>query len=259
VTVFLPHLETNLTLRCQLRCRSCNHFVGLDAHKSLPDVTPESLAHDLERLGSVAHSKAWAAIGGEPLLHPDLLELLGVACASRIADEIEIWTNGLLVRKQPPGFWMRIDKLVLSAYPGKMSNADVAWIRAACEETETAFELKDARMDSYFTALLYREPKDAAGARAQHAQCWFRTYTHVVDGGRFYACCTSPFIAPLVLGMEQGHDGLDLEGITEESLRAFLTADEPLAGCTVCGAHNGPRQSWIEVKGPEAWLEASRI
>lgn len=259
MTVFLPHLETNLTLRCQLRCRGCNHFVGLGAHKSLPDITPEALAHDLERLGRVAHSKAWAAIGGEPLLHPDLVELLGVATMSEIADEIEVWTNGLLVRKQLPEFWMRIDKLVLSAYPGKMTDADVAWMRAACEETETAFELKDARTDSYFTALLYRQPKDKAGTRAQHAQCWFRTYTHVVDGGRFYKCCTSPFIAPLVLGLDVGHDGLPLDGITEESLRAFLTTDEPLAGCTVCGAHNGPRQPWLEVKGPEAWLEASRI
>jgi organic radical activating enzyme len=259
MTVFLPHLETNLTLRCQLRCKNCNHFVGLDAHKSLPDVTPDGLAHDLERLANVAHTQAWGALGGEPTLHPDLVELLHIVRASGIADSIEVWTNGLTAHHLPMAFWEALDVFQLSAYPGKITDDDVKWMATKCADTGVEFRLKDQRNAPYFTALLGRKPKSAEAAKAKYEECWFRTFTRVVDNGYFYQCCTSPFIAPLIMGLEVGHDGLSLDGITEESLLAFLSAEEPLAGCTFCLAHNGPHQPWMEVKGPEAWLEASRI
>lgn len=259
MTVMLPHLDTDVVRVCNCACRGCNHLSPMVTVKDNPHVRPEDLGYDLERLAKVAHSKAWAALGGEPTIHPDLVELLIIADASGIADEIEVWTNGTLLRRMRPDFWDAVDRLVLSAYPGKIEDDDIYWISNMCGQTDTDFALKDARSNSYFTSLMLKTPVDAVGARRRHAECWYRTYTHNVNRGYFYKCCTSPWLSTLMLGLDQGHDGLALDGITEDGLRAFLGAEEPLASCSICLGHNGPTRPWIEVRGRKAWVSESGV
>ena len=259
MTVILPHLDTDVVRVCNCACRGCNHLSPMVTVKEAPHVRPDALGHDLKRLAEVAHTKAWAALGGEPTIHPDLVELLHIARDTGIADEIEVWTNGTLLKRMKPAFWDALDRLVLSAYPGKMDDEAVAWVEQMCVDTDTDFVIKDARHNSYFTSLMLKRPVDEAGARARHAQCWYRTYTRNVNNGYFYKCCTSPWLSTLMLGLPAGHDGLSLDGITEEALRDFLDTSEPLASCSICLGHNGPHRDWVEVRGREAWVEASAI
>ena len=251
----LPHLETNVTMRCQLSCRSCNHFVPM-LRKQPRDITPAQMRRDLAKLGKVAHSKAYALLGGEPLLHKKILELMEVGIGSGIADVLEIWTNGLLLEEQPKEFWELAQKIVLSAYPGKMDDKSVAWVKCKCLENGVQLEIKDARSLNYYTALLTRPKSPEAAARA-YRDCWYRTYTYSVDAGHFYRCCTTPFIPEMVLGLPRETDGLSLEGITEEKLLAYMMQAETPAACTVCGMAVNANHAWLEVKDPREWLEQS--
>lgn len=255
--ITLPHLETNITLRCQLSCRSCNHFVPLQRNKRT-DIEPEAMQKDLERLGKIAHAEAYALIGGEPLLHKQFMDILQVAKFSGIADIVEVWTNGLLLRKQPDAFWkaMNRHKIVLSAYPGKINDSDIAWIKSKCLENGVQLGIKDARHLNYYTALLTR-PKTDEQAHYAYKNCWYRTFTFVVDGGYFYRCCTTPFIPSLLLGMPKETDGLSLSRITEKKLQDFLDQPETPRSCKVCGMAVNPNHQWSEEKDPQKWLEVS--
>jgi GTP 3',8-cyclase len=254
--ILLPHLETNVTLACQNRCWGCNHFVPL--HRNAHPVQAESMANDLAQLGRVAHAKRYALLGGEPLLHPHLLELLDVAKSSGIADQVEVITNGQRLRLVDRGFWTRVDYLTVSVYPGKLTDEDIVWIRMTCKANGVQLEVKDARSTNYFNAVLYKTPLDDDGAAKQYRQCWYRTYTHVIDNGVFYRCCTAPFIAPLILGLPAGSDGIRVDGLTVDGLRDYLTSGTTPAACKVCGAHNGPSQPWHETSR-EDWLNQSEV
>ena len=89
--LIIEHVETNVTLACQNTCVGCNHFAPI---QTAQPITVAQLAHDLSALGKVARVNRWAAIGGEPTLHPQIGELLKAARESGTVGIIEVWTNG---------------------------------------------------------------------------------------------------------------------------------------------------------------------
>lgn len=259
--IHLSHLETNCTIACQNGCASCNHFSPYqkkDFARSY--ITAAQLEHDLSHLGKVAHVAGYAMIGGEPLLHPHLVDLLTVARDSGIADRLEVWTNGQLLRRAKPDFWRAFDLLVVSVYPGKLTDEDIDWIRAKAADEGLQCDLKDERRFPNFTQLLETVPTGQRETAQKYAACWFRTYSRVLDNGYFYRCCTSPFIPKLLLGLPEGADGIAVEGVTEEALLRFLSQPEAPASCSVCAGRNTPGAvpvTWREESNPEAWLAAS--
>jgi GTP 3',8-cyclase len=258
----LPHLETNVTVACQNRCVACNHFVPLQLRRFKASIIePAVLEVDLGNMARLAHAGGWAAIGGEPTLHPELPALLRIARRSRVADRIEVWTNGQELQQLPAAFWQQTDVLVVSAYPGKVTEDELVWLRARAAETGTEFVLKDERAAPNFTRLL-RPPGDwHATVQHRYNACWFKTYSRVIDNGYFYRCCTSPFIAPLLLDLPWGFDGLRIDRRTSEAeLQRFLDAPQYMPSCTRCAGRNTAEATpiaWREVPAPQAWLEAS--
>lgn len=247
----LPHLETNITTACQLACRDCNHFVPMQ-YKAPQFASVKKIEEDLAILSRIAKADAYALIGGEPLIHPDLISILKVVRESGISDMIEVWTNGLLIERISNNLFYMIDRLVLSLYAGK--NVNVDYIRDRCQESGTELQIKDQLP---FTNVLHKD-RSKGRANVKWFRCWYRKNLHVVDNGFFYRCCTSPFIPKLILNEPEGTDGIPLEGITEEALREFLNRSEPMLSCEVCGGHNGIKRPWKEVDRKE-WIELTQI
>ena len=93
----LHYLETHLVDHCNLKCKGCGHFSSL-SEKRYTDV--DIFKRDLMRLsGLFDNISRIRLMGGEPLLHPDVL---GFVKSSRLAfPNADIWvvTNGLLLHK----------------------------------------------------------------------------------------------------------------------------------------------------------------
>lgn len=88
------HLYLHLTERCNLRCSYCYFFAGHDCSRQLVDI-PFKLAlkslHEAKEMG-ITHV---VVTGGEPLLHPRVLDVLH--CARSLDFQVELLTNGTLV------------------------------------------------------------------------------------------------------------------------------------------------------------------
>lgn len=256
----VPHLETEITQACQLSCVGCNHSVPLWRAKGPWRAEVDQVRRDLSHLATMLHAGAWGALGGEPLLHNKLIDLVQVARDSGIADRIEVWTNGILLRKQPESFWQSraFDDLVVSIYPGKLTDEDVDWIKKRTEDAGKRFVPKDERHFPNFMTMLEPTPTSPQKTREKFKGCFFRHFSRNASYGYFFTCCCGPHIPMLVQGKEYGTDGVKIEGLTERALRAYLERLEPLDACTVCaGRDTAVRIPWREERNPVIWLKAS--
>src|SRR6185312_1690459 len=94
-------LETHLVDHCNLRCASC---CQLSPHQPERFLEPEVLARDLERAAAVLQPRVFKFTGGEPTLHPRIVECLRVARASGISQRLQVTTNGTRLLELPDAF-----------------------------------------------------------------------------------------------------------------------------------------------------------
>jgi len=228
-------------------------------------VSVEQLERDLDIFSRVCHVDAYAMIGGEPTLHPQIVDLLEVARDSGIADCLEVWTNGMRLLARLPEdnkFWQSFDRLILSRYPGKLTNQEVSNIANVCGRSQVEIRLIDETQHPNWTQLLDPVSANDSYAQEKYDKCWFRTYCYVLDNGYFGRCCTSPFIPKLIQRREFGDDMLRVnEHLTEEELRAYLDQAHFMESCRVCAGRETPSSvpvEWREERDPDKWLAISR-
>jgi len=260
VTVCMPHLETDVTQACNLSCVGCNHEVPLwRTLKGGPwKADPDQVRADLNHLAMIMHADRWGALGGEPLLHPKLVDILLIARDSGVADKTECWTNGMFAHRMKSEFWRSFDILVLSVYEGKHTDDSLALIAERCEQYGVELVTKDERRYPNFKTLLEPVPTSPRETRAKFAGCFFRSFSRSANYGWFFTCCCAPSMPMLVQGKPYGTDGIPIAGLREEQLRAYLDRSEPLGCCHLCaGRDTAVSIPWHEERNPDAWVAAS--
>lgn len=124
ITRCIPKIESEFTFEvslaehCDLNCAGCTHFSPL-AEPEFADY--EETARDFARLSSLFHGhiKEIHLMGGEPLLHPDLVKFLRMARKNFPDAAIIIVTNGLKLLNQPEKFWLACKKNNIAIQPTK--------------------------------------------------------------------------------------------------------------------------------------------
>src|SRR6478672_8176845 len=84
--------ELPIVHHCNLSCRSCTHVSPAVPKHS---VDPAELARDLAVMARHYHVRVARIMGGEPLLHPRLVEILRIVRGCGMSDRIRIVTNGV--------------------------------------------------------------------------------------------------------------------------------------------------------------------
>jgi organic radical activating enzyme len=115
--------EVHLADHCNLNCKNCSHFSPLVKENYL-DVAKFQL--DCQKISelSCGELKRIRFMGGEPLLHSNIIDFLTIGRKYFSKADLEIWTNGILLPKQNQEFWetCRIKKVLIniSKYPIKI-------------------------------------------------------------------------------------------------------------------------------------------
>lgn len=94
----IPNLEYMITTSCDLACPGCDRFID----HNLPFTEKyEDIVENMEAWFRRLDPDHFTIIGGEPLLHPRIYDILKEA--RRIFDHatIEVYTNGFLLPKRP--------------------------------------------------------------------------------------------------------------------------------------------------------------
>jgi hypothetical protein len=229
-------LEAHVVDDCNLTCAECCSY---SPHLPRWRVAPDDLAHDLVLARRVVAPRVFKLVGGEPLLHPSLVELVEIARRSEIAPIISLTTNGLLLPRMPDALWSAIDAMTISLYPAPSLDVDA---RAAIEERAARFDVAlNWKVQDRFVTMNRDEPcNDAAQTTAIFSRCWLRERCHMVRRGRFYTCTRPPHLQAYLGGTDFERDGVALDGLAVPDLLAYLRAERPLSACAHCRGGDGP-------------------
>jgi GTP 3',8-cyclase len=242
-------LQSGIVDHCNNHCACCSMCSPVSRPRYM---SPETLREDLRAFSKIAHAGTFNVVGGEPLLHPNLLTILRYVKESSIADHLYIYTNGKLLRRMPEEFWTLFDGMHLSQYANQEPGISV-YANEKCREHGINFGT--AVHDKFYTVRTrHKLSRDEAIANSN--DCPWRIECCAVRYGYFYRCSHSARYADVFYGLEESTQGVLIQGLSEAGLRKYLYDTEPLEMCYTCHTHHDQRP-WKEIHNREEWLEDS--
>lgn len=233
-----PSIEVNLTQHCNLSCANCDHSSHLLPSKF---ASLQQVHEDLGTLSRVLHARELQLVGGEPLLHPDLIRFLEAGIETGIADKITVVTNGLLLDKEPEAFWELVDYLWISIYPGVRYRVDLDdYQRVADKHNVWIWKKKSGE---FGRSQLNTKNKSSRLAQLIYDRCMdAHIYScHTIHEGRYYKCPQSSIMATRLqqLGISYQEGKVDSVRIHDnprlrEDLESYISSGTPLQACWYC-------------------------
>jgi MoaA/NifB/PqqE/SkfB family radical SAM enzyme len=187
----INYVDINVVDHCNLKCKYCANFCPL-AHEKYLGV--EEFDRDCERLSSLSSGKIKTIrlLGGEPLLHPRLIEVMAVTRKHFPLSGIDLVTNGLLLLRMPGAFWVQCKacgvSVAISHYPIKLNYAKIKSI-AKEYGVKTNYGKKPRGMYKWLLDI-----NGGQDIKESHTYCLRANQCTVLQEGKIYACSLPPWI-----------------------------------------------------------------
>ncbi len=247
--IIADFLEINVVSHCNLSCKGCSHLSPI---LSKENVSILELQKTLGILGKYYNCRQLRLLGGEPLLHPKINEVLEIARDSKIAKTLRIISNGLLLHQMDEDFWKRVDEIELSLYPGKNpSDENIEKFKVNAERFGVKLILQPYHR--FFQVLATRGTQNHDLVERIFATCEMRQ-CHTVAEGHFFKCPPA-YLFPEPMRGCKFDDGIKVEDSDtfRMSLIDYLSAKNPLKACHFCAGSVGkpfpheqtPRRFWL--------------
>jgi sulfatase maturation enzyme AslB (radical SAM superfamily) len=237
-------LDVGITHTCNNKCANCSHAAPF-APEYWIDI--ERLKEQLDTLKPILSVDMLHILGGEPLLHKKLPEIIKICADSKIGKEVVVITNGRLLYKMGDDFWKAIsgNYIRISRY----ANLDIEKVALFLLEKQRSYSFGWIHHNfPWFYKQLRNNPPEES-----FAKCIWKNKCLTVHEGRLYRCAQSAFWPGRY--MPQVQEGIPLEGITEEKLMGLLD-NNPIETCKYCDASD-KTEPWHEVNTLEEWVKDS--
>jgi hypothetical protein len=221
---------------CNLACRGCSHLAPA-LPRWFADVA--SVRRDLTTLAKAYHATAVALLGGEPLLHPRLLDLIAAVRAAGICEAVIVATNGVLLWRMPEAFWAAVDAVEVSAYPGaEMPPERMLHCSRMAQRHGTHLAVKYYARFREQVAPLGSEDRRLVERIYDTCEAAHVSRLHWVVDGYFYKC---PQAYSLAKGLDGNGTSVVADGVPivdspdlARQLLTYLLSTEPLQACSRC-------------------------
>lgn len=228
-------VEISAVRHCNISCSACSH-ASPSMRPSFAD--PGHVERDLAALSEWIEVEHVRVLGGEPLLHPQLTELLQAVRRSGLGKRRRLITNGVRLAEQPDDVWAELEEVHVSVYPNTAKHLIRARpvIMRAAERTGTMLVFK--HFDHF--RIPFRHPEDHPElTQAIYETCLIgnRWRCLSIESGRIFRCPQSMLNPDPDAATE---DSLPIAGIVSTALfRAWLMRTEALRSCRSCAGSVG--------------------
>lgn len=191
---YLEYFSVNIVDHCNLNCKYCDHFAPL-AKEKYADI--KDLEKDFKRISSLINIQLIGLMGGEPLLHPQLPEILKMARRVLPKTKLKIYTNGILLPQQNRLFWETCRdyniSIAISRYP---INLKLKTIYNASKKYNVKIRFYDGSL--YEFKKMFKLAFDMEGRldpNEMHKVCWQnKGGCSYLGDGKLYQCTTAGHI-----------------------------------------------------------------
>ena len=183
--------EIHLAEHCNLNCAGCDHFSSI-AEPEL--VSVEEFTRDMKRMGELFGHDCTRIylIGGEPLLHPDIITLMKITRENFTSGDITIYTNGILLPQKGADFWQACHDnnigILISSYPIKLDKDKINdAAKKFAVRISWGFAPKNALKESTFIV----SPIDISGKgdpKKSFARCLESNACITLKHGKLFTC-----------------------------------------------------------------------
>lgn len=252
------YFEIHLVDHCNLNCASCAHFSPI-ANEWYIDV--EDLRADLSRMAKIfgkQYSFKFCLMGGEPLLHPEINEILKISRKCLPKAQIQLITNGLLLEHMSEDFWLSLKnnaiELYLSRYP---INFDYLKYKTFAESKGITVVWEDHTDKVYFGELPINRTGKYDGKETFSA-CFHANEKHNLYKGRLYTCMFTANVRILneKFNLDLPTDtGIDIYSVKYPfQIRKFLR--KPTKLCGHCALQKNKLFKWrLSKSSIDEWIE----
>lgn len=257
--------ELHVVEHCNLRCTACCNMSPYLAEHTL---SVAEIASMCESMAAHLDVDVFKIMGGEPLLHPQIAEVLQAVRRSGISETVRLFTNGLLLHTMRDDFWAALDELTISNYTSApVKPALLADARAKARAFDVVLNIKPV---AEFSEVMRGEREDdPAEVQRTYEGCWLRHRCMVVRRGKFYMCTRAAYAEefhrdllhgahPDDLAAARAGDGVPLTTPDlGEAIFAYLNRREALASCRFCHGGAGPLAPHTQLAGAD--VRAGRL
>ena len=234
--------EVHITEHCNLNCRGCFHCSPLAKEEFL---SVEEYKKDCRRLAELYHGdmESIELLGGEPLLHPDIIKFFEITRECFPIGKIILVTNGMLLLKMKEEFWRAAQQYKITIWPTKYPiNVDYDLIEKKAKEYGIPYGYFTMTTDKQGNKLLENYHFDIEGnqsAENNFYNCYRGNYCITLSHGRLYSCAVCAHmhhfkeyfqLDQMVISDRNSIDIYDAENA--EQISEFLT--HPMPACRYC-------------------------
>ena len=249
---YLNRFEVHITDHCNLNCKGCSHFCPV-ADEKYVDV--EQFRKDFQCLSQKIDVGTIRLLGGEPLLHKDLPELMQIAREAFPHSAINICTNGILLPTMDDEFWntaKRYDiKIDMSKYPPLADKFD-SYINLIKEKSNQLGDINDIEDFAYVL-----NKKGDSDYKRTFDKCKNKYKAHAnLNNGMFYICgrCYLTYFNKYFNTNLPIDNGINIYEHSGKEIVKFLNTPQKL--CSFC-YEDRPTFKWgISKKEKAEWLKA---
>lgn len=180
--------EVDIVSHCNLNCKCCSQFSPISDTEFIDVV---NMKRDFDRLGELFCGKAKRIylIGGEPLLHPNLIECMKIAREAFPIGVISVFTNGILLLKQTDEFWKSCRdnniSIIVTKYPIKLEHDK---IRKYVESQGVEFKFFGASEDFKYMTNLGLDITGRQNREMSFTRCREANNCIKLRDGKLYTC-----------------------------------------------------------------------
>ena len=189
--------EINIVEHCNLNCQMCDHFAPI-AHEGY--ISIESFEKQIARMAELlcGEVRRLKLEGGEPLLHPQINEILQMSRRHFTKGEIHLYTNGILLKQwensESGNLWKTCAQcditLAVTEYP---INIDYQTLRDKAAEYGVCYYDTTSR-DENGIKYSFHHPFDLSGSQEKYhfINCFCFNNCNTLRDGKMYPCSVLP-------------------------------------------------------------------
>ena len=262
-----PHIDVHVVDHCNLGCKGCVHFSPVAEPRFLDLAAYEADLRELARIpGLGSHLSGFSLMGGEPLLHPRLPEVIRLTRSCLPDAPIVLDSNGLLLKRMKEDFWDALVgcgvRLAISPYPLKVDYP--ALVELARSHGADASFVADVTRSDWGKEAFFQLALDSRGAQDPvyaFNRCPFGGVFMQLHGGRLWPCQVAGRSQALnrrfgTSFQPMQEDSLLLSEIrTVDDIEAFRRQAHPM--CRYCDNDGLAVSAWARsARTPDEWISS---